>query len=293
MPLSDRDKPKAAGADAGTLYVVSTPIGNLEDISLRALRVLKEVNLIAAEGVAHSKKLCRRFGIETRLIAYNQHNRRNKEPLILERLRSGEDVALLTNAGTPGISDPGTMLVMGALEEGITVSPIPGPCAAVAALSASGLRSDGFLFAGFLSSRKGRRRSELSELAAERRTLVFYEAPHRIKAALEDMKEVLGDRQASVARELTKVHEEILRGRLSELAAEMEPGRARGEITVAVEGCSKARDRGKEDPELPQRIEELLGEGMGVKDVAAKLSLEYDVGYRHIYRTALAIKKAI
>jgi 16S rRNA (cytidine1402-2'-O)-methyltransferase len=292
-PFHGMNAPPSAGEAPGTLYVVPTPIGNLEDITLRALRILKEVDVIAAEGVEHTRKLCNYFGIQTPLTAYNQHNHKRKGPAILKRLRSGEDVALVSNAGTPGISDPGTMLVGGALDEGIPVSPLPGACAAAAALSASGLRSDGFLFAGFLSSRKGRRLNELASLAAERRTLVFYEAPHRIMSALGDMIEALGDRQAVVAREMTKLHEEILRGSLSDIAREMDSRPARGEITVVVEGSPSGPSRADEDQGLQAKAKELLEKGMGVREAAAKLSLEYKAGYRHIYRVCLSMKKAM
>lgn len=276
----------------GTLYVVATPIGNLEDITLRATRVLGEVDVVAAEGVDHTRKLCRHFGIRARLTSYNQNNRQRKEPELLEKLQAGSRVALVTNAGTPGISDPGSMLVRRALREGIPVQAIPGPCAAAAALSVSGLRSDGFLFAGFLPSRPGRRRRALEQLVSEPRTLVFYEAPHRIQAMLRDLHAVLGDRHGVVVREMTKVHEETLQGGLGRLAEQMDQDRARGEIVVLVEGAAEPVQAGAaEDPELRARIEALLQQGeLSLGDVARKLSLEQGVGYRHIYRVCLSVK---
>lgn len=279
-------------ASTGTLFVVATPIGNLEDITLRALRILGEVDVVAAEGIEHTRKLCRRFEIRARLISYNQNNRKRKEPELLESLRAGLHVALVTNAGTPGISDPGSLLVHRAWEEGIPVRAVPGPCAAAAALSASGLRSDGFLFAGFLSSRPGRRRKELERLASETRTLVFYEAPHRIQAMLQDLRAVLGDRYGAVVREMTKVHEETLRGKLSRLAEQMHEDRARGEFVVLVEGAEEGPPVDvSADPELRKRIEALLHQGnLTLGDVARKLSLEQGVGYRHIYRVCLSVK---
>jgi len=292
----DGAQPKTRNrTDAGVLYVVSTPIGNLEDITLRALRILKEADLIAAEGVELTRGLCRHFGIRTRLTSYNQNNRGRKEPEILSRLRAGRDVALVTCAGTPGVSDPGSMLIHRAAAEGMTVVAIPGPCAAVTALSASGLRSDGFLFAGFLSSRPGRRRKEIQRLASEERTLVFYEAPHRVRAMVIDLRDVLGDRKAALARELTKIHEEILRGTLSDILNDLDEDRTRGEMTVVVEGAaprpaSAAPDL---DAELAGRIEALLDRpDLSLRDVAEKLALERGGGYRHMYKMCLAVREA-
>ena len=185
---------KGGQSGPGTLYVVSTPIGNLEDITLRALRILKEVDLIAAESVEHTRALCRHFGIETRLTGYNQHNQGVKGPALIRKLQQGSSIALVTNAGTPGVSDPGVLLARQAAEGGIRISPVPGPSAVTAALSVSGMRGESFVFCGFLSSRAGKRRGELKELASEKRTLVFFEAPHRIEETLQDLQEVLGDR---------------------------------------------------------------------------------------------------
>jgi len=292
MPGAREETQKAP--TEGVLYVVATPIGNLEDMTFRALRVLGEVDLIAAEGVEHTRRLCRRYNIGTRLTSYNQNNRRRREPGLLEKLHAGGKVALVTNAGTPGISDPGTRLIRRALDERIRVETVPGACAAVAALSVSGLRSDGFVFAGFLSSRSGRRRREIEPLASEPRTLVFYEAPHRIRAMLEDLRAVLGDREAVVAREMTKVHEELLRGTLDELAVRVEGDRARGEFTVMVEGATPRTGGGIPEAELRQRIGELLGRGdLSLRDVAEKLSLEQGLGYRHIYKVCLEVQGSL
>lgn len=276
----------------GVLYVVATPIGNMEDISLRALRTLKEADIIAAEGVEHTRRLCRRFDIRTRLTSYNQNNSRRKAPGLLDRLRRGEALALVTNAGTPGISDPGSMLVRLALDEGLRVAAVPGPCAAVAALSAAGFRSDGFLFAGFLSSRPGRRRREMESLVEEPRTLVFYEAPHRIRGMLKDLRDVLGDRKGAVAREMTKVHEEILRGRLSELADMLCDERTRGEFTVIVEGAPSPSSSSSPDPDIIDRIRILLErDDMSLRDAAEQLVLEEGLGYRQAYRMCLSVQE--
>ena len=245
---------------AGTLYVVSTPIGNLEDLTYRAVRVLSEVDIVACEDTRHSQKLLNHYGIKTKTVSYHEHNERDRAGELLASLKSGLDVAIVSDAGTPGISDPGFRVVRMALEAGLRVVPIPGPTALVSALVASGLPSDEFFFAGFLPARSGARRTRLADLAAIPSTLVFYEAPHRIVASLEDAREILGEREAVVARELTKLHEEVLRGRLSELAdkfsqAAHEP---RGEMVVVIDrnvipgsdgetksGYSVASDSGK------------------------------------------------
>jgi len=220
----------------GTLYIVSTPIGNLEDITLRALKILKSVDLIAAENVKHSKGLCRHYDIQTRLTSYHQHNRNTRGPELIRKLKSGFDIALVTNAGTPAVSDPGGLLINQVLEHNINVSPIPGPCAVVAALSVSGLRVDRFLFIGFLSNKPSRRRKELRNLISEPRTMVFFEGPHRIKAMLMDIKEILGDRQIVVLRELTKMYEEIKRGLVGSILEKLDESKIRGEFTLVVEG---------------------------------------------------------
>src|SRR5205085_6669929 len=202
----------------GTLYIVATPIGNLEDITQRALRILREVDLIACEDTRHTRKLLNHFGIETKTISYQEHNERERADELGAVLESGKSVALVSDAGTPLISDPGFRLVNAAIEKGISVVPVPGAAAVVTALSASGLPTDQFYFAGFLPARAHARRAKLEELTQIPATLIFYEAPHRISAALRDAIDVLGDRHAIVAREMTKLHEEFARGRLSELA---------------------------------------------------------------------------
>lgn len=292
--MAGEQKQDCTAPSSGILYVVATPIGNLEDVSLRALRILKEADWIAAEGVGHTRRLCSRFDIRTRVISYNQNNRRRREPELLQKLHAGRTVALVTNAGTPGISDPGTPLISRALDEGFRVEAVPGPCALVAALSIAGLRSDGFVFSGFLSSRSGRRRREIESLASEPRTLVFYEAPHRIRALLEELRSVLGDRQGAVAREMTKVHEEILRGSLSELELLLDGERVRGEFTVMVEGAPAATSDHIPEAELRDHIHRLLSRGdMSLRDVAEKLALEQGLGYRHIYRICLDVQASL
>jgi 16S rRNA (cytidine1402-2'-O)-methyltransferase len=277
---------------SATLYVVSTPIGNLEDLTLRAIQVLKSVDLIAAESVQHTRGLCRHFAVTTRLTSYNQHNRRTKAPALIARLKSGSDVALVSNAGTPAISDPGIFLVNQALERDIRVSPIPGPSAVTAALSVSGLRSDGFVFAGFLPNRSGKRRRALEGLEPESRTLVFFEAPHRFEAMLSDMLGVFGDRPAVLLRELTKVFEQVTRGSIASLAQGVATSGVKGELTLVVAGKERATGGGGVDEKIQGRIADLLqAGGLTVRDIATQLSVEEGVAYRDIYRDCLAMKR--
>ena len=285
-------KSKIKNQKSGMLFVVSTPIGNLEDITLRALRILKEVDLIAAEGVSHSRKLCQKYDIKTKLISYNQHNQRRRGAELIRRLKSGSDVALVTNAGTPGVSDPGALLINQAVEEGIKVSPIPGPSAVVSAISVSGLRTKKFLFLGFLSHGSSKRKKELKSLISEHRTMVFFEAPHRLKGMLMDLKEILGDRQVVLLREMTKVFEKIKRGSASAILKQLEPDNIKGEITLVVAGGEKQREEGSIDKETRRMIEKILRENsMSIKDMAARISEEKGLTYRKVYKECLAIKK--
>src|SRR5438874_177589 len=207
------------GNMAGTLFIVATPIGNLEDISQRALRILREVDLIACEDTRHTRGLLNHYGIRTKTISYHEHNEDERAEELCSQLESGKNIALVSDAGTPLISDPGFRIVNAAIQRNIPIVPIPGATAFAAALSASGLPSDQFLFAGFLPPRASARRARLEDLRAIQATLIFYEAPHRIATALRDAVDILGNRQAVVARELTKLHEEFVRGRLNELSA--------------------------------------------------------------------------
>jgi 16S rRNA (cytidine1402-2'-O)-methyltransferase len=213
------DHPDPTRPAPGTLYVVATPLGNLEDVSLRALRVLREVSVVACEDTRHTHKLLHSHGIATATTSYYEHNERWKGGQILDRLREGRSVALVSDAGTPGISDPGYRLVRDARAAGIPVVPVPGASAAVTALSVSGLPTDRFLFVGFLPARAAARRRALEAISAERATIVLYESPLRVLEALADLASVLGDREAFLCREATKVHEEYMRGRLSHLRA--------------------------------------------------------------------------
>lgn len=223
----------------GILYIVSTPIGNLEDITLRALRVLKEVDLIAAEDTRHTLSLLNRFGIHTRLISYFQGNELKKGEFILSRLNRGEKIALVSDAGTPGISDPGYRLIRLAIEHSIPVIPIPGPSAVITALSVSGLPTDAFLFKGFLPNKSKKRRDLLKQLEEVKETLIFYESPHRLIESLRDILEVLGDREMALTRELTKVYEEVLRGKVSEILRQVGDKKPKGELTLLIAGKTR------------------------------------------------------
>jgi len=272
----------------GTLFIVATPIGNLEDITHRALRVLAEVDLIACEDTRHTRKLLNHFGIATATISYHEHNEPERAGELCEALESGQNIALVSDAGTPLISDPGFRVVNAAAERGISIVPIPGAAAFITALSASGLATDQFLFAGFLPSRAGARRAKLSELTSISSTLVFYEAPHRIKATLKDAREVFGDREAVIARELTKLHEEFARGSLSELVERFSKVEARGELVLMISGqtaeaAGSSRTTSSED-QLRERMDELVREGVdqktALKKAAKELGLKRDDAYR-------------
>jgi 16S rRNA (cytidine1402-2'-O)-methyltransferase len=225
----------------GTLYLIATPIGNLEDISLRALRILREVDVVAAEDTRHTRKLLAHHGIPARLVSLREHNERARTPELVARLQAGERIALVSDAGTPGLSDPGQVLVRAAAAAGVPVVPVPGPSAFLSALVASGLPTAPVTFLGFLPAARGERRAALDAVRALPHTLVVYEAPHRLLAALRDLLDVLGDRRAAVARELTKVHEEVFRGRLREALQHFSAHPPRGEFTLVIEGAPPGR----------------------------------------------------
>jgi len=230
----------------GTLYIVSTPIGNLEDITLRALRILKEVDLIAAEDTRHTGLLLRHFGIQKPLTSYFEGNELKKREFILSRLKQGERIALVSDAGTPGISDPGFRLIQLTIENEIPVVPIPGPSAVITALSVAGLPTDAFLFRGFLPHKPKKRRDLLKQLEGVRETLIFYESPHRLSETLKDILELLGDREMVLTRELTKIYEEILRGTASDILNQIAEKKLKGEITLLISGKTrKQKENGK------------------------------------------------
>ncbi|MGZ8452618.1 MAG: 16S rRNA (cytidine(1402)-2'-O)-methyltransferase [Candidatus Binatia bacterium] len=272
----------------GILYIVPTPIGNLEDITLRALRVLKEVELIAAEDTRHTQHLLAHFGIKTALTSYHDHNERGKARTLVQRLKSGASIALVSDAGTPAISDPGYRIVVDAIQAGIQVVPLPGASALTTALSASGLPTERFLFEGFLPAKAQERKAKLQSLRGEVATLVFYEAPHRLLDSLAEMVKIFGDREIAVARELTKVHEEFLRGKLSEVIGALADRDIKGEIVIMVRGTSGETQ--VSDEELHGTIRQLAGNGMGVKEIAELLGERYGLAKKEVYKLALDLK---
>jgi len=270
---------------SGTLYVVATPLGNLEDITYRALRILREVRVIACEDTRRTVKLLNRYEIRTPMAVFHDYNKARAGAGLLRRLREGDSVALVSDAGTPAISDPGYELVRDAIAGGIPVEVVPGPSALVAALVVSGLPTDRFAFEGFLPNRSVRRRKALAALARETRTLIFYESPHRVAAFLSDAAEAFGERRACVVRELTKVHEEILRGTLPELAEEM-GGRESvlGEVTVVVAGAPKTVELSVEDI-VRAALEDASGSSRDLaKEIAERTGLSRKEVYEEILR---------
>jgi 16S rRNA (cytidine1402-2'-O)-methyltransferase len=272
---------------AGTLYLVATPIGNLEDITQRALRILREVDIVACEDTRHTRVLLDHYGIKTKLVSYHEHNERERAAELGAMLESGSSIAVVSDAGTPGICDPGFRLVREAAARNIRVVPIPGPVALVAALVASGLPTDEFLFAGFLPARGQARRQRFEQLRSVSTTLIFYETPHRVAQALIDAYEVLGERKAAVARELTKLHEEIARGRLSELAGRFAgEEHTRGEMVLIIdrEPIDAVIEGIKED--VLSVVERLESGGMdhraALKRAAKELGLSRDEAYRRL-----------
>ncbi|MCU0599321.1 MAG: 16S rRNA (cytidine(1402)-2'-O)-methyltransferase [Desulfobacterales bacterium] len=285
------DMPGRRGA--GRLYIVATPIGNLKDITFRAIETLNTVDIIAAEDTRHTRKLLSHFQIKSRLVSCHEHNETFRIPMLLERLQSGLSVALVSDAGTPSVSDPGYRLATAAIAEGIRVVPIPGASAAISALSASGLPSDSFFFAGFLPATSSKRRAKLEELSNIPSTLIFYESPRRFSSSLADMLKVLGDRPAVIAREMTKLHEEFLRGSLSELVRSLAGIESlKGEITLLVGPAFP--DPCAADDLLEQHIlSELEKRDFTVSSLAKELSKAYKMPKNMIYQKILDIKSAM
>ncbi|GIW39525.1 MAG: ribosomal RNA small subunit methyltransferase I [Candidatus Binatia bacterium] len=278
----------------GKLYVVATPIGNLEDLSPRAARVLAEVSLVAAEDTRRTRKLFARYGIRTPMVSCHENNEAERAREIVARLREGRDVALVSDAGTPGIADPGARVVRAAAEAGAEIVPVPGPSAVAAALSVSGFRCDRFVFEGFLPAGRTARRERLLELREEPRTLVFFEAPHRAEAFFGDLARIFGgERKAVVLREGTKLHETVLRGTLGELAARASE-LARGELTVVVEGYEeRAGQRGGFTTEIDAEIDRLLSEGKKTREIAEEVAARFGLSRRSVYRRVLARSSSV
>ena len=268
----------------GTLYLVATPIGNLADITHRALDILRKVSVIACEDTRHTRKLLQHYGIETKTISYHEHNEQQRARELVQTLHEGNDVAVVSDAGTPSISDPGYRLVRAAIENDIPVVPVPGPSALISALVAAGLPTDEFFFGGFLPAKSNARRTRLNELRSVPGTLVFYEAPHRLAETLNDALEILGEREAAVARELTKLHEEIKRGRLSELANHYAVEEPRGEIVLLIDRTVLAETTTTETvSELVDQFErDGLDHRAALKKAARELKLSRAEAYRRL-----------
>ena len=271
-----------------TLYIVATPIGNLEDITLRALRILKEVDIIAAEDTRQTRKLLRRYGINTQLTSYFEHNEIKKAEWLVSQLKHGKDVALVSDAGTPGISDPGYRLVKMAVENSIPVVSIPGPSAIISALSISGLPTDSFCFEGFIPSRTGERQRFLAGLKGIKKTIVLYESPKRLPAALADINNALGDVDMVIVREMTKLHEEVVRGKVSKVIIELGGRNIKGEITILIS------QRGVGGGEMVPLIDELRNLqkelGLPVKEIVKIVAEERGMPKREVYKEALKLK---
>ncbi|MBF0474207.1 MAG: 16S rRNA (cytidine(1402)-2'-O)-methyltransferase [Deltaproteobacteria bacterium] len=293
-PAPEDGKQPAAPAEysaSGTLFVVATPIGNLRDITLRALDVLSKANLIAAEDTRHTRKLLSAYDIHTPLVSYHDHNKETAAPKLVAKLTAGEDVALVVSAGTPGISDPGFYLVRMAKSLGLAVVPIPGPCAAVAAMSVSGLPTNLFAFVGFLPTKAGRRRQHLQELKEFKGTLVFYESPGRLIDTMADLISELGDRPALIGREMTKVFETFYQGDLSALRRDMEGQAIKGEITLIVTGSTSSEQITTE--ELVERLEDKMkNQGLSLSLAVREVAQETNQKKSDIYELALNLDRA-
>lgn len=275
---------------AGTLFVVATPIGNLEDITLRAIKTLKRVDLIAAEDTRHTRRLLNAHGIEGRLVSYHEHNEQKRTRELMDRLKQGASVALVSDAGTPTVSDPGYRLVQSAAEQQIRVVPIPGVSAAMAALSASGLATDSFTFVGFPDRKKAKRLNQLRELAESPHTLIFYQSPRRMVSLLEELNGIMGDRPAVLARELTKLHEEFIHGTLSEISEELKQRPAlKGECTLLVTGAPPLQPT-EADLEAAIHAELSVPDSRSLSEIAKTLAKQYNVPRKTVYDKALRIK---
>jgi 16S rRNA (cytidine1402-2'-O)-methyltransferase len=289
-PKTTPERIERGGRGAGgTLFIVATPIGNLEDMTIRAIRVLREVHLIAAEDTRRTRVLLDNYQIPTPMTSLHDWNESQKSALLLAKLHAGEDVAYVSDAGTPGISDPGYILVREAISHGIRVTPVPGASALIAALSVSGLPMDSFTFFGFLPSKAGKRRQFLTALRDEGKTLVFYESPHRLLSALRDIQELLGEREVVVSREITKMYEQFLRGPVGAVITELGGRVVKGEVTLIVAGRS-GEALEFSDAELLhccEKARQECGEGLSLRDIADRIARETGISRKRIYRLLL------
>lgn len=274
--------------EQGILYICPTPIGNLEDMTFRVLEVLRSVDVIAAEDTRHTLKLLNHFDIKKQMTSYHEHNIREKGPFIVDMLLNGKSVALVSDAGMPGISDPGEDIIKLCIETGIQVVGLPGPSAALLALVISGLSTDKFAFEGFLPSKSTDRKKALEALKTEKRTIIFYESPHRLTDSLEDMLTVLGDRRASLSRELTKKFEETIRGTLEELLSEASARKLKGEMVIVVQGAEIAE---QEEFDIAGMLLQLLKDGYSKKDAIKLVCEKTGAPKNQVYSESLMLKK--
>ncbi len=282
--------------DTGILYICGTPIGNLEDITLRALKILKEVNLIAAEDTRHTLKLLNHYQINTKVTSYYEYNKFKKAPYLVEILKNGQDIALVSDAGMPGISDPGYVLIDLSLKNNIKIIPVPGVSALITALVVSGLPTDKFVFEGFLPRKIKERKRYFKSIENEERTIIFYETPHRLKRALTDMLEIMGDRKIVIARELTKMYEEIIRGKLSQVLSGIDSKEIKGEITLIVQGGIKKKENDSIDFLIKECIikeylNKLKKQGYSNKDIIKITQEKLNIPKNLIYKKLLEMKK--
>ncbi len=266
----------------GTLYIVATPIGNLEDITLRALETLKNVDIIAAEDTRHTLKLLNHFEISKPLISYHRHNEETKTEVLIEKLKNGENIALVSDAGTPGICDPGEQIIKEAIKEKIKVIPIPGACASIQALIGSGLDTSEFIFLGFLPTNKKNRKAKLEEIKNATKTLIIYEAPHKIKETLLDLSKILEDRKIVIARELTKIHEEYIREDINEVLEKVE--NLRGEMVIVIEGGKKEEKNIFEQMTIDEHYKYYEKQGLEKKEIIKKVAKDRNVPKNDIYK---------
>ena len=283
--------------DTGILYICGTPIGNLEDVTLRALKILKEVSLIAAEDTRHTLKLLNHYRINTKITSYYEYNKFKKAPYLVEILKKGQDIALVSDAGMPGISDPGYVLIDLALKNNIKIIPVPGVSALITALVVSGLPTDKFVFEGFLPRKIKERKRYFKNIKNEERTIIFYETPHRLKKALKDMLEILGDRKVVIARELTKMYEEIIRGKLSQVLSEIDSKEIKGEITLIVQGGIKKKENDSiyfliKECIIEEYLNKLKNQGYSNKEIIKIAQEKLNIPKNLIYKKLLEMKNS-
>ncbi len=292
MERPQDNEPGRTGAPApGALYLCATPIGNLEDMTFRAVRVLREADLIAAEDTRHTRGLLAHFDIHTPLTSYHEHNKQEKGPQLVERMMAGAHIACVSDAGLPGIADPGSHLARLVIEAGLPVIPLPGANAALSALIASGLDTTRFTFVGFLPRTRQKRRERLAEIRDYRETLLFYEAPHHLTTTLTAILESLGDRDAAIGRELTKKFEEFRRGRLSELLAHFTANEPRGEFALVVAGAGDVPTATEESPRSPaEEVAALTAQGLPKKDAIREVARRFGLSRRDVYQSVLERK---